>query len=184
MKIKFIILVSSIFIPLNCLFAEVIKFERYRNEEYKFQINKPKEWVTIDKQHHTQIFNQTQVQSPRGTVICTFAKDTDSLPSVTIGLLLHTEKVSIEEYLEALNTVVKDYENVIEKPKIINLGERRVIKSTTRMIQPITYRIAIAETYLFFEGNYTFNVGTLAYPEEYDSFKQMFKEIVTSFNSL
>ena len=186
MKIKFIILVFSIFIPLNCSFAEVIQFERYRNEEYKFQINKPKEWIAIDKQHYTQLFSQMQLQDPRGTVICTFIKDPNinSPPLVTVGLLFHQEQVSIEEYLKALNAVVKNDENIIEKPKIINLGDRKVIKYTARMIQPIVYRIVIAETYLFFEGNNIFNVGALADLEEYESVKQMFKEIVTSFNSL
>jgi len=161
-----------------------VKMEQYINEEYKFMINKPMDWIVIDDERNKEILNTFGSSGPDDRMICVFVKEKnpDLMPSINIGI--QKQENSMDSYfnnLERLKTdLTKSGLSVIDGPRILEIAGKKAIYYNGTMVQPGSDKPFTNETYWFFHDGRIFIVSALAFSEEQSSYKNIFQDAVSS----
>lgn len=179
MKKIFILTLSSIFFLFGCGGSQY-QFELYNNLEHRFHIYRPKDWVLIDH-HNRKFFSQFRDLGGFPIFVCFKDPNFNYPPFISMALMAQTRhQTKPEDYVETIDKLCANNKGIVERPEITTLGDSKIVKFTVKLEYPVINRMVTTESYCFFKKNNVFLVGTHAYSEEYESYKPMFEEIVTS----
>ena len=152
----------------------------YKNDDYKFTINIPEDWIIGDSRTRPEDFKTLQQGLPY-TPICAF-DTTNSTVVIVVGINeTGTNKIDVEGYLSSLQKKLAGSADVIKAPTLKLRSDN--VKTIKLLINSLgnNKEERIIDTNLFFKEGNVFNIIITASPKDYDLYKSLLEKIVLSF---